>query len=203
MLWFIPLGLFSQELSNLDYVSPFHDGLAAVKKGTQWAFIDTKGNVAIDFRSDLVVDKQSNRACCPAGTAHDYPFFSNGRSMIVSKENGISHYGYIDTKGQVVIEPQFINATPFHENGAIVLEVVKETLGRNEALGKNVVTYSYNELFIDTNGNTLTYLRGPFNLLYSKEKMKTPPNITSKCLNGVVIAIQSNDGLWKIKSIEQ
>ncbi|MBX2827100.1 MAG: WG repeat-containing protein [Flavobacteriaceae bacterium] len=193
----------SQELSDIEFISPYHDGYAAIKKGTQWAFIDMDGNLAIDFREDLVVGQRNSMACCSKEEVHDYPFFSHGRSMIVSMKKGIPHYGFIDHQGTTVIPAEYVNATAFNGTGALVLEVVKERLGRNEALGKNVVTYSYNELLIDKDGNTITYVRGPYNLLYTKEKMKTPPSINSKFLNENVLAVKSDENSWQIKPLEQ
>ncbi|MFT7252255.1 MAG: hypothetical protein ACI9FW_002015, partial [Flavobacterium sp.] len=39
---------------NIDYISPFYDGVAAVKKGNNWGFMDKKGTIIINFRNDLV-----------------------------------------------------------------------------------------------------------------------------------------------------
>ena len=44
----------AQLIKNLDEVSNFKEGLASVRRGDQWAFIDQQGSMVIDFRDDLV-----------------------------------------------------------------------------------------------------------------------------------------------------
>ena len=48
-------------VENLDEVTPFHDGLAAVRRGDQWGFIDTSGKLVIEFRDDLIWNTQEWR----------------------------------------------------------------------------------------------------------------------------------------------
>ena len=49
-----------QDLEKVDYVSPFIDDVAAVKKGDLWGFIDDSGTMIVDFRNDLVISKQGD-----------------------------------------------------------------------------------------------------------------------------------------------
>ena len=193
----------AQELKDLDYVSPFHEGLAAVKKGEQWAFINLKGAVVIDYRDDIVVSTKGQMQYCSKDKTRNYPFFRDGRSLIKRTKEGIAHYGFMDPQGNTVIEPIFVNATNFNEGGAIVLKVSKQLLGRNELLGKDVVSYSYNEIVIDNMGKSKAYLRGPINLLYVKEKLKSPPKIQSCILSPNLIAIKTKNNTWEIKEIDQ
>lgn len=195
--------LMAQELKDLEYVSPFHEGLAAVKKGGMWAFIDMDGKVIIDYRDDLVLGNESQMACCATDKSMAYPFFENDRSLIKEMKDGIAYYGYINSKGETVIKPDFINVTHFHSNRAIVLKVFKETLGRNELLGKNVVSYSYNEEVINSDGETVAFLRGPFNLIYDKKNLKTPPKIQSRFLGPNLVSTKSEDNTWKIQTINR
>ncbi len=195
--------LFSQELKDLNYVSPFHEGLAAVKKGDQWAFINTEGTLVIDYRSDLVLEMDDSMQSVSKDASITYPFFNKGRCLIKKSKEGIDHFGFINPEGIVVIEPVYLNATPFHGNRAIVIEVYKEVLGRNELLGKNVVTYSYNEVVIDDMGKVIGHLKGPFNLLYDKEKIKAPPAIESQFLKGNLFAVKTEKGTWEIRDINR
>lgn len=193
----------AQELKDLEYVSPFHDEMAAVKKGGMWAFINMDGKVVIDYRDDLVLANESLMACSTTDASMDYPFFQNGRALIRKMKEGVAYYGYINSKGETVIEADFINATHFHNNRAIVLKVFKESIGRNEILGKNVVSYSYNEEVINPEGDTVTYLRGPINLVYDKRKLKTPPEIQSRFLGPNLISIKSENDTWKVQTINR
>ena len=195
--------LTAQELKDLDYISPFHEGIAAVKKAGQWAFINTKGEVMIDYRSDLVIPAEGPTNCCSTDDSMDYPFFKDGRCMIRELNDGIAHYGYINLKGITVIKTDLINATHFNDNKAIVLRFYKERIGRNDLLDKNVVSYSYNEIVINTMGEDISHLRGPFNLVYSKEKLKTPPEIQSHFINPDLVAVKTENGTWKVQAVNQ
>ncbi|WP_308992864.1 WG repeat-containing protein [Mariniflexile litorale] len=186
----IPILGLAQSLENLDYISPFHNGYAAIKKDNQWAFINTEGAIAIDFRNDLV-----------ARTVGDvnYPMFSDDRCLIEELKEGISYFGYIDTFGKTVIKPQFLNATNFSEGSSIALKLVKEIVGENEALVKNIVYYRYFEVTIDIEGNVINYLtpKGK-NVVLDKEFLTYPPEIMSKQISKNVFAIKGKGNRWTI-----
>ena len=91
-LLIIPILGIGQTIENIDFVSPFHDGLSAVKKGNNWAFIDQNGSIIIDFRQDLVKTKTDKGY---------YPLFSNGKCIIAQKKDDILLYGFIDKKGNI------------------------------------------------------------------------------------------------------
>ena len=112
----IPFLGIAQTLENLDYISPFNDGVAAIKKENEWGFIDQEGKLIVDFRNDLVVTKTDNA---------NYPIFKNDRCLIAHHKNGVLYYGYINKKGVTIITPQFLNATNFNEGKALALTVHK------------------------------------------------------------------------------
>jgi len=41
VLFLTPFYLGAQTIENVDFISPVNDGLAAIKKDNQWAFINT------------------------------------------------------------------------------------------------------------------------------------------------------------------
>ncbi|WP_373056398.1 WG repeat-containing protein [Zunongwangia sp. H14] len=193
MILLSPLLGLTQSIENVDYISPFNNGYAAVKKGVKWGFIDEKGTLVINYRDDLVLTKTDSAT---------YPIFSNERSLIVNKKNGISYFGYIDKLGKTVIEPQFLNATNFKKNKTIVLKLIKENLGVNDVLMKNVVNYHYFEVVIDSDGEIDQYLtKDPTHITLSKEYLNKPPGITSKFISANLIAIRDNNKKWRIKNI--
>jgi len=184
---------FNQSIDNLDYISSFNDGVAAIKKDNQWAFINKDGDIVINFRNDLVSRK-----------SHDgnYPIFQNERCLIVEERNGISYFGYMDTTGEVVIKPQFLNATHFSNNIATVLKLVREVVGKNEVLGKNVINYSYFEVTIDTAGEIKRYLtQKSVNVILDKKFLHEPPRITSKLISDNLYAFLNKNNKWSIKKI--
>ncbi|WP_025663217.1 WG repeat-containing protein [Aquimarina megaterium] len=192
-LLMIPILGFGQTLENIDFISPFHNGLAAVKKANEWAFIDQNGTVTVDFRDDLVLIETEEG---------NYPMFSNGKCIIAHKKDGVFYYGYIGKKGEIIIKPQFLNALNYQGDKALALTVYKETIGYNDIFKKDVVNYHYFEVVIDENGNVtdhLTQLAKHISPKYTKSK--NPPVITSKIISDNLIAVKGNDKKWIVKKI--
>ncbi len=188
---FVMLSVFAsaQTLENLDKIAPFNEGLAAVQKNNQWGFINTDGELVIDFRSDL---RQSSGN-------KNYPIFNESRSVITQQKNGIAYFGFIDQTGATVIEPQYLNATSFENGRAIVLKLDKVVAGKNDALGKNVVYYKYNEVVINTQGQIVTYLtQEGKNIVLDKDYLRTPPPITYQQLSPSLFARKNNSDQWSI-----
>lgn len=193
LLVLIPVSSFAQTIENIDYVSSFNDGLAAIKKDSQWAFINNDGDIVVSYRNDLVTTKSSDG---------DYPIFKNGRCLIVNEKDGISYFGYINTSGETVIEPQFLNALNFDNNLATVLKLEKDIVGRNTALDKNVVYYKYFEVTLDTDGNVKDYLtQKGINIVLDKKFLPNPPEFSTRLISDNLVAVKNEKGKWTIKKI--
>ncbi|GAA4810215.1 WG repeat-containing protein [Litoribaculum gwangyangense] len=190
----LPVLLLGQTTEELDFITPFHDGVAAVKKGNFWGFINEKGHVIIDFRDDLVSTEING---------YKYPIFKNNRCLISEVKNGIIYFGYIDKTGKTVIEPKFLNAQNFDSNKTLALHLLKEELGNNEVLGKNVVNYRYYEVTIDIDGTVENYLNPKgTNIVLDKKFIRTLPEITSKQISDNLYAVKVNNNKWKLVSVE-
>ena len=185
---------FTQILDNLDYVSPLNEGVIAIQKGNKWAFIDELGNFKVDFRSDLVLTKTKNTS---------YPIFKNNRCLISRVKDGITYFGYIDKTGTTIIKPQYLNALNFVNEIAIVLELSKENVGKNDLLDKNIVYYKYYEVIIDVYGNVKNYLtpKGT-NVTLDKKYLKAPPKINSKLITNNLFTIKKKNNNWVIKKLK-
>lgn len=186
----IPFFGYAQSIENVDYISPYHNGMAAIKKDGQWAFINNKGDVVVNYRTDLVLTKSKDKS---------YPIFYDNRCIIEQKKNGISYFGYIDTSGKTIIEPQFLNAYNFNNGSALALELIKENITKNTALGKNIVYYKYFEIVIDSNGDVKHYLNpSGVNVVLDRKYLKVPPKITSKRVSDNLYAIRNKNKSWNI-----
>lgn len=186
---------FSQPIEDIDYISPFNNGVAAVKKGTQWGFINMQGELIIDFRNDLVLTETIDG---------NFPIFKSNRCLIEEKRDGISYFGYIDIFGATVIQPQFLNATNFNDGLAIVLEVFRESIAKNKALGKNIVYHKYLQGLVDTEGNIKLYLSpNRVNVILDKKFLKAPPEITSKYISEDLYAVKGKNNKWSVININQ
>lgn len=194
ILLLIPVFALAQTLEELDFIAPFNDGVAAIKKDNLWGFINDKGAILINFRDDLVLTETDY--------GH-YPEFNNDRCLISEKKEGILYFGYIDKTGEEVIETKFLNASNFNKNETIALQLIKKELGENDVLGKNVVNYRYYEVIIDSNGAIKNYLNPKgVNVVLDEKFLKKPPKITSKLISDGLFATLNENNKWVLKSIK-
>ncbi len=192
-VFLFPLFGVSQTTENLDYISSFNDGFSAIRNGDDWAFINKEGVITVNFRNDLVTTKSLDG---------DYPIFKNSRCLIELKKDGISYFGYINTSGKTVIEPRFLNATNFKNNVAVALELEKEIVAKNPALGKNVVYYKYYEVTIDPLGLIKNYItQEGVNIVLDKNYIPKPPEFMTKQISENLAAMKNENGKWTIKKI--
>jgi hypothetical protein len=188
----LPTIVFTQTIDNVDYISPEIEGVIAIKKGNQWAFINNQGKLIIDFRSDIITTKTGNDS---------FPIFSNNRCLISKHKQGIAYFGYIDKSGKTVIETQFLNALNFDNNRALVIKLLKDELGDNQYLNKPIIKNRTVEVIIDIDGKSLHSLTKPKNVLLRKDHLKKPPQITTKIISNNLIAIKENKK-WIIQKIK-
>lgn len=190
---------FSQLLTNVDFISPFHEGLAAIKKNTKWGFMNEKGKMVINFRDDLVSSDQANELIAHSRVSQKYPFFREGKCLVKRKIDGVYYYGYIDKSGKDVIAPQFLNATNFEDGFAIIIKFETKLLGENKVLNKRMVSYKLEEYILDASGNLLKYLDNARNITPSNLGSNEPPPIfESKFIAPHIIAVKNKDQKWDL-----
>jgi hypothetical protein len=110
--------------AQFDYASPFSEGLARVKIGQKWGYIDKQGKLVIPAQFDgydvdapvplfnlSAMDKQPLRMRYPGN-------FSQGLAPVKVGEK----WGYINKQGKFVIPPKFTCADDFSEGLAAVGE---------------------------------------------------------------------------------
>ncbi len=145
----------------------FSEGLAAVKKKNKWGYIDKEGKIVIDFEFDnaypfsegralVLKDKEYffiNKEGTPVIETQDYEtmgiYFSEGLNFI--KINW--QWGFIDTLGEIKIEPQFDSVLNFSEGLAIVK--IKDKFGYIDKNGKIVIEPKYDYAHSFNNGMAL------------------------------------------------
>jgi hypothetical protein len=185
---------FAQIFNDIDDVTPFQGDIAAVKKGNQWGFIDKNGQLVIDFRSDFVLTNTE----APKGIISSYPVFKDERCLIKKLIDDTYFFGYIDKKGNEVIEPIYLNATNYNNGYAIVILTSKDLIGYNKVLKKDIISSKIEEFVINTNGENVKYLENPRNNDTRKTKPKTPPEIYSRFIAPHIIAVKKKDQKWDI-----
>ena len=186
---------FSQEIKNVDFISPLHENIGAVKSGENWGFMNAEGLYLIPPRKTIAI---------PLKTASQmpYPYFSKGRALFMEVRDNIEYYGFINVKGQIAIQAKYIEVTPFNEHGkALALELFKQQLGENDLLKKQMVRYVYSEVIIDTTGTVVSYLKDPQHIIPMRDQMKKGVKITSYFISDVLVAVKNDKGSWDIVNI--
>ncbi len=187
-------------IDGLDQVAPFSEGLAAVRKGDQWGFINEAGQMVIDFRSDLVWNRNPDPNATDV-TGVGYPRFKDGLCVVKElKEEDIPYYGFIDTSGNMAIAPEYLNLGPF-ENGYAVGIYVKKTMRGQNDFKLNIFDYSFTEVLINIKGEIMMPLAERSNILMSKKRYELP-KLRSKMLSTNLLAMKTADNRWQINRLK-
>lgn len=120
---------------ELNTVGTFKEGLACVRAGGKWGYIDVNGHVVIPFRFDMAYPFSEGLARVYAGDRDREGYIDRAGGMIIEPRfdgggvvvdsdfhEGLAFvglngkWGYIDRTGQFVIKPQFA-PPPFHAGG--------------------------------------------------------------------------------------
>ena len=129
------------EVEGYDKVGCLRDGLAGVikqsndeyDKTNRVGYIDKDGQLIIPFQFDAIVAGEG-------GESLEFNDFSEGLAAV----NKNDKYGFIDTKGKVVIEPKYEWASSFSDGLAIVS--VEGLYGAIDTQGKTVIPFEYQAL---------------------------------------------------------
>ena len=187
-------------LGDLDEVTRFHEGLAAVRKGSQWGFIDQDGLLVIDFRDDLVWQREPDPGALGVGSI-PYPRFSDGRCpVMVSGEDGIPLYGFIDTEGRMVIEPEFLNVSEFQNGRAVGIYYKKTFRGKNN-FQLNIYDHTFTEVVLNKAGAMVWPLAERENILMNARRYRTP-EIQARIIENGLIAVKSDRARWEIRKLD-
>ena len=196
----IPFVLFAQEPKEFDFVANQENGFTAVKQGNNWGFIDNNGNMVVSLRNDLVSNEDPKSGKVGV-EGIKYPQLQEERAIIKKEKNGINYYGFINASGKMFIEPVYLNVSNFSNGKALSIKLEEERLGENQLLGKGVISYKYDVVLLDKNGEVVKYLEGPFPVAVSKKKLREAPAINAKWLGENVVSVKGPNGKWKIHKL--
>jgi hypothetical protein len=194
-----PIALCAQEIKNIDQITPFNEGLAAVRQGDKWGFINEEGKLVIDFRNDLHWNKNADTSKLDI-TGVRYPIFNEGRCLITKKvEDGVPLYGFIDTSGNTVIEPQFLNVYPFKDGYTTGVLFDRTYRGENEFKLK-IYEFKFFDVLFDTSGKIEEYFERRQNIEMTKKRYQIP-FIGVKRLTDGIAAVYIKDQGWEIRKL--
>lgn len=186
-------------ISTLDDVAPYSEGLAAVRKGNQWGFLDKDGNLAIPFRDDVL---WNTKATTETGVSSiEYPKFKEGLCIIFENTNeGVPLYGFMNTKGETVIAPEFVNISPFDDDFTVGIYARKDLRGKNE-FQLEIYDYTFTEVVVNKAGEMVWPVQERQNIIMAKKRFKLP-ELHTKMLSKTLLAVKQNDNLWKVVKVD-
>ncbi len=145
-----------------DRTMPFHEGLAAVKVKDKWGYINKKGEYVIPLKFDQalrfseglaivrigafglgkygIIDKKGKWIVEPCFPSNTFPY-ENDMFDLIYFSNGIApmydgkKWGYINTSGKFVIQPQYDAVWQFSEGMAAVYSLVTTKEGIQDPVG--------------------------------------------------------------------
>ncbi|MDO3413291.1 WG repeat-containing protein [Saccharibacillus sp. CPCC 101409] len=139
-------------IEGYDDVGSFSEGLAAVRKGDKWGYIDRTGEVVLPFIYEDTFAFYEDRAVVQIGDKWGF-IDRHGKKIIAPRYDSVNSFseglapvfvnekwGYIDKEGQMVIEPAYLEAFPAQHG---MMQVSRE----------QIAEYSY----IDREGNRVEF----------------------------------------------
>ena len=196
----IPITASAQtETTAYDEVAPFSEGLAAVRVGDQWGFINEDAKLVIDFRDDLVWSQDADTTI-PGVLGIRYPEFKNGRCMVKAlKEDNIPYYGFIDQSAEIVIPTDYLNITQFDYENAIGIYVRETFQGKNE-IKLNIIDYIFTEVVLNTSGEIIWPISEREHILTAKRRYETP-EFRAKLIAKDLLVFKTKDNKWETKKL--
>lgn len=195
----LPTTIWPQSIGNVDEITPFSEGLAAVRKGDQWGFINEEGTLVIDFRNDLYWNKDADPSKLDVSGIR-YPIFKEGRCVITKNvEEDVPVYGFIDTKGNVVIEPRFLNVYPFKDGYTTAVLFEKTFRGNNEFKLK-IYEFKFHDVLLDTSGHIEEYFEKRDHIQMTRKRYRMPW-IGAKRIADALVAVHIRDKGWEIRKL--
>jgi|TARA_R110002020_G_scaffold398057_2_gene608109 hypothetical protein len=195
----LPNVFHSQTVKNIDEIAPFSEGLAAVRQGNQWGFINEEGTMVIDFRNDIYWNKDADTSKKDISGVQ-YPMFNEGRCLITKiVEDGVPVYGFIDTKGNVVLEPQLLNVYPFKDGFTTAVLFEKSMKGKNE-FNLDIYEFKFHDVMLDTSGEIIEFFNRRYNIQMTKRRYQMPA-MGVKQLSAGLVAVYTQDQGWEVRKI--
>lgn len=166
----IVIGMRTFTSPKFDEARDFSEGLAPVRVGAHWGYVNRQGQFAIQLKfegakgfSDGLapvtpdgvkwgyIDKSGKIIIAPQFA--DAGSFSEGLAPIAVYRNGSTkEWGYVDSNGQVLIKPQFYGAEKFNEGMAIIFEPARGGFGYIDNTGKVIIKPQFDGVGMFING---------------------------------------------------
>ena len=198
--------------AQFDDVGPFSEGLAAVNQNGKWGYIDRSGEVVIHitYKSAWAFHEGFARVLPFDGPDHFINTagkilegenwsaaddFSNGRARVL-----VGHlFGYIDTSGQLVIQPIYKRGWNFEESVCIV--EYEDKLGVIDLQGEPILKTEYDQIKKSTEKQILLCKKEntSYALDFSGKELIKMEAAKMTDSNGESISIREGDKMFLVK----
>ncbi len=187
-----------EKLEGIDEITEYKEDFAAIRKGAQWGFINKKGELAIDFRDDIVWNKNAKQGD-QGPTGIRYPSFENGMCLVQKWEDEIPIYGFINTEGKLVVDYQFLNVSSFKDGYATGVYFNKVFRGNNE-FNLKIYDFKFHDVLIDSEGKIIEFFDRRYNIQMTKKRYKMPA-LWAKYLSKDKVAVFVEGKGWEIRKV--
>jgi hypothetical protein len=195
----LPNVFYSQTVNNIDEIAPFSEGLAAVRKGNQWGFINEEGAMVINFLNDIYWNKDADTTKKDISGVR-FPMFNEGRCLITKNvEDGVPVFGYIDPKGNVVVEPQLLNVYPF-KGGYTTGVLFDRTLKGENEFNLKIYEFKFHDVLMDTSGEMVEFFNSRDHIQMTKKRYGMPTIGAKRLTDGLVAVFTKGQG-WEVRKL--
>lgn len=139
-----------------DFLSPFHDGFAAVKENGKWGFIDVDGNEICPIQYEFPYSFKLHR--------QDPSAFWEGYAVVGVPKGKFLRFGYINTKGEEACPLIYTSASDFI-NG---IAIVRDESNKWAVINKNfeqITPRTYDRIYDFYFGYAVVELNGLFGFI--------------------------------------
>ena len=177
----MPQGAPIADLPIIDSAKHFHEGLAAVKVGGKWGYVNSKGEQAVSPRFDTADDFHNGLALI--GLNGKYGFINTDGGFAIPPQFEFSHgfynkdrakvrqegkWGVIDRKGIWVISPRFDKIRGDFRSGELVAASQENRWGYINSKGEWVITPRFDTAFGFSEGLGRVEINGKWGLINSE-----------------------------------
>ena len=198
--------------ARYDDAGSFAEGLAAINKNGKWGYINREGKTIIEpvYKSawafhegfarvlpfdgpDQFIDR--NGQAMPSENWSAADDFAEGRARVKVGNT----YGYIDTAGQLIIQPIYTRGWNF-ENGLTIIEY-QEKLGVIDLNGENILAPEFDKIKKVANGNILLAAINNTAIAFDKSGNELIKIENSKMIdsNGDVVSVREGDKMYLVE----
>lgn len=165
-------------MANYKSATIFSEGLA-------WVVSENSAPVAINNKGEIKITMQD---------AKTVRIFNEGRAAYSVSDSSGQKWGFVDTEGKIIINPQFLNTGNFN-NGKCAVENKDRKWGYIDKEGKIVINHQFDKAKEFVNGKAIVVSDGKSGLIDENGKYIINPQFSDMVNDNNMYSIEQ-DGKW-------